>query len=104
METTPADPNTRNPQTRSHCAPFDRNFAFTHVGRSFDGLNFAKNTKTSNVTLLAARPTEGSFQLRGWNELDVDLFYAAYTKLIAGKRTQQEFRILGMHYHDGEEP
>ena len=101
LETTPADP-TLATLKRDHIAHrLIGNFAFTHVGRSFDGLNFAKNTKTSNVTLLAVRPTEGSFQLRGWNELDVDLFYAAYTRLIAGKQTQQEFRVLGMHYHDG---
>ena len=101
LETTPAD-STLATLKRDHIAHrLIGNFAFTHVGRSLDGLNFAKNTKTSNLTLLAGRPTEGSFQLRGWNELDVDLFYGAFTRLIAGRQTQQEFRVLGMHYHDG---
>ena len=101
LETTPADP-TLATLKRDHISHrLIGNFGFTHVGRSLDGLNFAKNTKTSNVTLLAVRPTEGSFQLRGWNELDVDLFYGAFTRLLAGKRAQQEFRVLGLHYHDG---
>ena len=98
LETTPAD-STLATLKRDHIAHrLIGNFAFTHVGRSLDGLNFTRNTKTSNITLLAVRPTEGSFQLRGWNELDVDLFYGAFTRLIAGKRAQQEFRVLGMHY------
>lgn len=101
LETMPAEP-TLATLKRDHIAHrLIGNFAFTHVGRSFDGLSFARDSKASNITLLAARPIEGSFQLRGWQDLEIDLFYGAYTRLIAGKRLQQEFRVMAMHYHDG---
>ncbi len=34
-------------------------------------------------------------------ELDVDFWYGAYTKPVAGKRAASEFRLLALHYHDG---
>ncbi|MBL8204488.1 MAG: alginate export family protein [Blastocatellia bacterium] len=76
-------------------------FGFTHVGRSFDGVQYVYNTKQNNVTFLAVRPTEGVFQLRGWNELDIDLFYGAYTKPIKAKNSESDWRVFAMHYHDG---
>ncbi|MFN7929406.1 MAG: alginate export family protein [Blastocatellia bacterium] len=76
-------------------------FGFTHVGRSFDGAQYVYNTKRHNFTFLAARPTEGVFQLRGWNELDVDLYYGAYTKPIKAKNSEHDLRVFALHYHDG---
>jgi hypothetical protein len=76
-------------------------FAFSHIGRSFDGAQYVRNTKTTNVTLLAARPTEGVFQLRSLDELDVDFYYGAFTKAFANKTTQNEARLFALHYHDG---
>jgi len=76
-------------------------FGFTHVGRSFDGAQYARNTKSGAFTLVAARPTEGVFQLRGWDELDVDFYYGAYTKPIKAKNSESDFRVFALHYHDG---
>jgi hypothetical protein len=76
-------------------------FTFSHVGRSFDGVHYARNTKASNITLLAARPTEGVFQLRGWKELDVDFYYGAFTKPLKAKNSEGEARAFALHYHDG---
>jgi hypothetical protein len=76
-------------------------FTFTHVGRSFDGLHYARTTKTSNITFVAARPTEGVFQLRGWNELNIDFYYGAYTKPFKYRKAESETRIFALHYHDG---
>lgn len=76
-------------------------FGFTHVGRSFDGVQYVYNTKQNNVTLLALRPTEGVFQLRGWNQLDVDFYYGAYTKPIKAKSAESDLRVFALHYHDG---
>jgi len=76
-------------------------FGFTHIGRSFDGAQYVYNTKQHNFTFLAARPTEGVFQLRGWNELDADLFYGAYTKPLKTKNSESDLRAFVMHYHDG---
>ncbi len=76
-------------------------FGFTHVGRSFDGVHFFRNAKVGNFTFVGARPTEGVFQLRGWNEVDVDFYYGAFTKPMKRKTSESDFRIFALHYHDG---
>ena len=76
-------------------------FTFSHVGRSFDSAQYSRNTNTSNITLLAARPTEGAFQLNANKELDVDFYYGAFTKLFGGKRANSDGRVFALHYHDG---
>jgi hypothetical protein len=76
-------------------------FTFTHIGRSFDGAQYVRNNKASNFTLLAARPTEGVFQLRGHKELDVDFYYGAFTRPFKSAGGEGEARLFAMHYHDG---
>ncbi len=76
-------------------------FGFSHVGRSFDGVQYVRDTKASNFTLVAARPTEGVFQLRSLYELDIDLYYGAFTRQLPGKRASSETRVFAVHYHDG---
>jgi hypothetical protein len=76
-------------------------FTFTHVGRSFDGAQYVRNSKTSNLTFVAARPTEGVFQLRSLNELNVDFYYGAFTKPFKTKSSESEIRTFALHYHDG---
>jgi hypothetical protein len=100
-ETTPADP-TLAALKRDHIAHrLVGPFSFSHVGRSFDGLQYARNTKTENFTFVGARAVEGVFQLRALNQLDVDFFYGAYTKPLPGKKVESEFRLFGLAYHDG---
>ncbi|HKS27666.1 MAG TPA: alginate export family protein [Pyrinomonadaceae bacterium] len=77
------------------------NFGFSTVGRSFDAVQYVRNTKSGNFTFVGGRPTEGVFQLRGMKELDVDFWYAAYTKPLKTELTANEFRIFLLHYHDG---
>src|SRR5207247_9718782 len=55
------------------------NFGFTHIQRSFDGVQYALDRPTLNVTLLAARPTQGVFQVGGWGELNISVLCAART-------------------------
>ncbi len=76
------------------------NFAFSHVGRSFDGAQFVRATGATNLTFLAARATEGVFQLDGNGELDVDVFYGALTRS-RGRPQRGEWRFFALHYHDG---
>lgn len=76
-------------------------FGFSHVGRSFDGLQFMRDTAKNNFTFFGARPTEGVFQLRGTHELDVDLYYAAWTRQLTVGSSPSEARLFGIHYHDG---
>ena len=76
-------------------------FGFTHIGRSFDGVQYVRNTKDSNFTVLGARVTEGAFQLNASKEMNVDFYYGAFTKPFAGKKTHSELSAFALHYHDG---
>lgn len=77
------------------------NFGFTHVGRSFDAVQYVRDNSSSNLTLVGGRAVEGVFQLRALKQLDVDFWYGAYTKPLRAARVESEFRLFGLHYHDG---
>jgi hypothetical protein len=100
-EVTPADPALAIIK-RDHIAHrLIGPFSFTHVGRGFDGAQFVRNSRLGNFTFVAARPTEGVFQLRGNRELDVDFYYGAFTRPLKSKAGESEFRAFALHYHDG---
>ncbi len=74
-------------------------FGFSHVGRSFDGVHFARETDSSNFTLMASVPTEGSFDVDGNDQIDdVLLAYGAYTRETAS--SPGEWRLFGIYYVD----
>jgi hypothetical protein len=100
-ETAPSDP-TLAALKREHIAHrLIGHFGFSHVGRSFDAVQYVRSTRSGNFTFVGGRPTEGVFQLRSLKELDVDFWYGAYTRPLAGKNIASEFRVLALHYHDG---
>jgi hypothetical protein len=76
-------------------------FTFTHIQRSFDGVQYTRNTKDWNLTVLGGRPVEGVFQLDGWSELNVEFLYGSFTKPILGKSAQNEARVFAIYYQDG---
>jgi len=76
-------------------------FGFTHIGRGFDGVQYVRDTRDWNFTLLGARVTEGAFQLNANKEMNVDFYYGAFTKQLAAKAAQSELRAFVLHYHDG---
>jgi hypothetical protein len=78
------------------------NFGFTHVGRSLDGIHFSRSTPAANITFVAARPTEGVFQVKGMNEINVDLVYGAWTKNIRSFGEGQA-RLFATYYRDGRD-
>ena len=78
------------------------NFGFTHVQRSLDGIHFSRSTPDTNLTFLAARPTEGVFQVKGMNELNVDIVYGAWTKSIRSLGDSQG-RLFATYYRDGRD-
>ncbi len=80
-------------------------FGWTHVGRSFDGAHYSRNsitkgTTTGNLTFVGAIPTRGVFQTDGWGWNNVAFGYLAYTKSWGKGIHTAETRILGLHYHD----
>lgn len=76
------------------------NFGFSHVGRSLDGLQYVYNKPKANLTVVAARPTRGVFQVDGWGELDIGLFSAALTGPVALKNSAGEWRVFALQYND----
>ena len=76
------------------------NFGFSAVQRSFDGAQFAWDDGPNNVTLLAARPTRGVFQVDGMGELDIDTYYGAYTRSVATSHSAGELRVFALGYID----
>jgi hypothetical protein len=76
-------------------------FGFTDVGRSFDGAQYTNGTAKTNVTILAARPTQGVFQVDGWGELNINVFYGSVTGQVGnGGNVAGEWRIFGIGYQD----
>lgn len=76
------------------------NFGFTHVQRSVDGIRYATDRPTLNVTLLAARPTRGVFQVDGWGELNINVVYGAITRQFGTAANVGEWRLFGLAYRD----
>lgn len=75
-------------------------FAWTHVGRSFDGAHYTWNGKESNLTIIGATPTRGVFQVDGWGWNRVAFAYGAYTKGFTGKTNSSELRVFSIVYND----
>jgi hypothetical protein len=75
-------------------------FAFSHVGRSLDGAHYVLDRGDWNVTALAVRPTRGVFDVDGWADLDVNLFYGAITRRAGSAPRAGEWRAFGIGYSD----
>ncbi|MBL8151784.1 MAG: alginate export family protein [Blastocatellia bacterium] len=86
-------------------------FGFTHVGRSFDGVHFNTGTAQTSLTLLAARPTVGVFQVEGAGNLeDVNFFYTSFNRALhpttvsgGQKQFQGEARLFALYYRDSRQ-
>ena len=75
------------------------NFGWTDVQRSFDGAQYVFDTPKLNVTAIAARPTEGVFQVDGWAEMKINVFYGAVTGQ-HGKYAATDWRVFALGYSD----
>ena len=100
-ETTPGDPALAAIKATRISQRLIGVYGFSHVGRSFDGINYVRNAKAGNFTFVGARPTKGAFQLNGNAEMDIDFYYGAFTRPVKHKTGESEFRVFGLYYHDG---
>jgi hypothetical protein len=75
-------------------------FGWTHVGRSYDGLQYTWTRPGTNVTFVSALPTRGVFQVDGWGNLHVNVTYLALTRNHTRKTHSADWRVFGMYYHD----
>jgi hypothetical protein len=76
------------------------NFAFAAVQRTYDGVQLTANSGPNNFTFFGARPTQGVFQVKGMDELDVDTYYGAYTRSVAAQHSAGELRVFALGYID----
>jgi hypothetical protein len=76
------------------------NFGFSDVGRSFDAVEYIANGSATNLTLMAARPTRGVFQVDGWGEVNVNVFYGALTHDGGSNSSATDWRLFGIGYGD----
>lgn len=100
LEVTPKDPLLATLIQTRISSRLISNFAFAAVQRSFDGVNLSANSGQNNFTFFGARPTEGVFQVKGMDELDVDTYYGAYTRSIHTRQHAGELRVFGLGYID----
>jgi hypothetical protein len=76
------------------------NFGFSAVQRAFDGVQLSLTSGQNNITFLGARPTQGVFQVKGMDELDVDIYTGTYTRSIDSGRNSASLRIFAIGYMD----
>ncbi|HTY84354.1 MAG TPA: alginate export family protein [Silvibacterium sp.] len=76
------------------------NFGFTAVQRTFDGVQLSATSGQNNFTFFGARPTEGIFQVKGMDELNVDVYYGAYTRSVKAGNGAGELRVFALGYID----
>jgi hypothetical protein len=76
------------------------NFGFSAVQRSFDGVQVSLNSGRNNFSFLGARPTQGVFQVKGMNELDVDTYYGEYTRQVGDDNNAGDLRVFAIGYID----
>lgn len=98
MEATPADPLLATLKRTRVAHRLIGNFAFSHVGRSFDGLQLTSTpAPTWNATAALVRPTAGAFTVDGGEKLqDVGLVYGALTRTTA----RADMRLFVIGYQD----
>jgi hypothetical protein len=74
---------------------------FNYALRSFDGAQFTYHKGRSDVTAMAARLVEGSFQLRALDEINAEFAYGSYTRYIPAAKARSEARFFVLYYQDG---
>jgi len=75
-------------------------FGWSAVGRSLDGGRATIDWGGNDFTFIAARPTRGVYQVDGMGELNVNLFYGAYSHVLTAKRYHARMRAFGIGYLD----
>jgi hypothetical protein len=75
-------------------------FAFSDVGRSFDGVHYSFSTPTSDFTFVSGVPTRGVYQVDGWGWNRIALGYAAFTKDWGHGNYAADTRLFAIDYDD----
>lgn len=93
MERLPADPQLAAVRRERVANRLIGTFGFSHVGRSFDGIQ----ADGRSWTALAARPTKGVFRVHGGENVeDVGFVYGSWSRSSASR----DVRVFGIGYRD----
>ncbi|MFZ1141709.1 MAG: alginate export family protein [Candidatus Sulfotelmatobacter sp.] len=100
LEVTPKDPLLATVIQTRISSRLISNFGFAAVQRTYDGVQLSANSGQNNFTFFGARPTQGVFQVKGMDELQVDTYYGAYTRSVATQHSAGELRVFALGYID----
>ncbi len=76
-------------------------FGFTHVTRSYDGLQYSWTSRGRQLWLMGVRPTTGVFDTDGWGWVDdVSVLYGAVTLPVRLGDASGDARIFALWYED----
>jgi hypothetical protein len=98
-ETTPKGPTLAWLQTNRVAQRLIGNFGFSNGQRSLDGVDAHYGKGSWDLTAMAARPTQGVFNMNANPELNVDVQYLAFTKYQFNNHFL--WRVFSIGYHDG---
>ncbi|HUK46022.1 MAG TPA: alginate export family protein [Terriglobales bacterium] len=101
LEVKPADPTLATVIQTRIAHRMISNFGFAAVQRTFDGGQFSWNSGANNITFFGARPTQGVFQVKGMDELDVQIYYGAFNHAVTTPNSAGELRVFALGYVDG---
>lgn len=100
-EVSPADPTLAALKRRSVVQRLIGPFNFTQGARSLNGMEYGWSRRGLNVTVLAAVPTVGVFNLDGWSATtNLPVGYAAVTGPGPWAPTRGEWRIFAVGFGD----
>ena len=75
-------------------------FGWSAVGRSFDGAQFDYAAGQGDFTVMGGRATQGVYQVDGNGELDVDIYYGAFSLPSEDSWGAGDLRIFSLGYVD----
>ncbi|MBM3457494.1 MAG: hypothetical protein FJX77_03020 [Armatimonadetes bacterium] len=79
-------------------------FAFTHVSRRLDGLQFTADRGRTRYTLAGGIPTRGAFDLNGMDTLpEVRYAYASVAAPFSRKKPSGDARLFTLYYNDARD-
>jgi hypothetical protein len=99
QETAPKDPTLAWLQSNRVAQHLIGNFGFSNGQRSLDGLDGHYSKGSWDIAALAARTTQGVFNMNANPELNVDLQYFAFSKYAFSNHFLG--RVFAIDYHDG---
>ncbi|HYC31345.1 MAG TPA: alginate export family protein [Gemmatimonadales bacterium] len=77
-------------------------FGFTHVMRSYDGLQYSWTSRGRQLWVMGVRPTTGVFDTDGWGWVDdVSVLYGAVTAPLRIGGEAGDARLFALWYEDG---